>query len=376
MKRKGGKTWKIGLAGCGWISDVYAESLKALPNAEIVGCCASKVENAQNFAKKKDLPRVFRDVREMLWSNEIEVVMVGLPNHLHHPVAIEALKAGKHVVIEKPLALSLEQGQDILQTARQSGRQVAYAENICFIPKYVKAKEIAESGQLGKIRFIKEIEKHDGPHTPWFYKREPAGGGALMDMGCHSIEFARWILGKPEVKSVWAFMDNWMHRPGAHPKPTELEDHAVLHLEFQNGASALLESGWTLKGGMVSEAQLHGTMGVLHCELLQEGAGMKMYTDRSGWKSVDADWHRQNGYPQELAHFLDCLEGGKAPSESAEDGLKVLEIMLAAYYSAGTGKKINLPFKPKGIQYPVDLWKNPPSRLNLESSVGRVNRDE
>lgn len=354
------KRWRLGLVGCGWISEVYAKALAEVPGAEALACCARSQESASAFAERLGIPHPCADWRELVARDDIDVVVVGVPNSLHHAVTVAALEAGKHVVVEKPLAVTLEEARDIVAVSARTGFGVAYAENLCFAPKYVRAKQLVEAGTLGTVRVVKQVEKHDGPHTRWFYEAAQAGGGALLDMGCHSIEFARWLLGKPAVKAVWAHMDTWLH------EDTDLEDHVVLHLEFEGGATALLESGWSLKGGMASTSEIQGTGGVLRASLLQEGAGFQLFTDsgeETGWRAVDADWSRQNGYPQELAHFLDCFERGVRPSESAEDGLAVLEVMLAAYYSAGTGRKVALPFAPEGVKRPVDLWKNPPEGL-------------
>lgn len=361
------RVWKIGLAGCGWISRVFVEAFRSLPNAEVVACCASSSESAERFAAELGIENACADWRDLVAREDVDVITVGTPNVLHHPIAVAALDAGKHVIVEKPLAMSLEEGREIFQRAQQADRVVGYAENLCFAPKYEKAREMLMEGALGKPLVIKHVEKHDGPHSAWFYQRASAGGGALMDMGCHSIELTRWLLGKPTVTAVWAHMATVLHRDGMDPRPTDLEDHAVVHLEFEGGATALLDTGWSLKGGMASRLEIQGSEGVLEADLLGDGTGMKVFREDTvppGWQPVDADWHRENGYPQELAHFLGCMETGQAPRESAADGLAVLEIMLAAYHSAFTGRKVSLPFRPKNITHPVDLWTSPPASLD------------
>ncbi len=362
------KKWKIGIIGCGWIGGVHCDAAKMLPNAEVVACCDTNRERAESFAKARRLPKFYTDHKALLEDREIEVVITGIPNFLHHKIATDAMTAGKHVIIEKPLAMSLEECESLIETSKRTGKVIGYAEELCFVPKFARAKELVEGGSLGKVMFVKQIEKHEGPYSRWFFEPDMAGGGITIDMGCHSIEFARWFLGKPKVKSVWSTMSTWLHKPGLHENVTEEEDHVIIHLEFEGGATALLESSWTLKGGMDSRTEIHGTSGVLYADLLQSGMGMKLYTDKGikgeesstkGWSHPDVDWNFQNGYPHELAHFLHCMETGKTPIESAEDGLAVMEIMLACYYSAGTGNKVELPFRPKGIKRPIDLWKNP-----------------
>jgi myo-inositol 2-dehydrogenase / D-chiro-inositol 1-dehydrogenase len=354
------KCWRLGIIGCGWVGAVHADAIRTLPNAEVVACSASRLERAERFATAKNIPRAFGDYRRVLELPEVDAVIVGTPNHLHHRMTLDALDAGKHVIVEKPLAMTLEECEAIVLRAAEARRIVAYAEELCFLPKFVHTKSLADSGAIGTVRLVKQIEKHEGPHSRWFYEPDQAGGGIAMDMGCHSIEFARWFLGKPAVKRVWSHMDTWLHREGLHKDVTDEEDHCVIHLEFEGGATALLESAWTLKGGMDSRTEVHGTKGVLYADLLQQGMGMRMFSEAgAGWSYPDWEWNWQNGYAQELAHFLKCMETGERPIESAEDGLAVLEILLACYQSAGTGAKVDLPFRPRGVKRPIDLWRKP-----------------
>ena len=362
---------RVGLVGCGWICGVYADSFAEVPDAQVVACCAGHPERARAFADARGIPHACASWEELVAREDVDLVAVGSPNRLHHPVAMAALAAGKHVVVEKPLAVTLEQCQQIADEASARGLLAGYAENLCFAPKYEKVRDLITSGELGRVHHVRQLEKHGGPHTRWFYE-DDAAGGALFDMGCHSIELVRWLLGKPAVTAVWAHMATVVH-------DTELDDHCVIHLEFASpegserpatdrdapGPTALLEAGWSLEGGMVSDLHVQGTAGVASASLLGDGMGLRAFTERGeerGWRAVDVDWHRANGYPQQLAHFVRCARTGETPIESAADGVAVMEFMLAAYESAGTGRKVSLPFRPAGVARPVDLWKRPRGR--------------
>jgi predicted dehydrogenase len=196
---------------------------------------------------------------------------------------------------------------------------------------------------------VTQREAHAGPYSPWFFTREEAGGGVLMDMACHSIECVRWLLGKPRVVRVSARIAT------LDPARGSLDDHSVVWLEFENGASATCEASWVLQGGMQSRLEIWGTRGTLDVDLLRE-TGMRQYAGER-WSAAHADYLSDNGYPQELAHFLDCFRTGRTPDESGEDGLAVLEILCAAYASAREGRAIELPFRPEGVRYAVDLWR-------------------
>jgi predicted dehydrogenase len=159
----------------------------------------------------------------------------------------------------------------------------------------------------------------------------------------------RWLLGKPAVTAVTARLDRTRHR-----ERTRLEDHAVIHLEFESGTTATCEASWALLGGMQSTLEIWGDAGTLQIDLLQ-GTGLRQFRD-GAWSTPATDWVVDNGYPQELSHFLECFASGREPSENGADGLAVLEILYAAYASAREGRTIALPFQPEGVERAVDLW--------------------
>ena len=180
-----------------------------------------------------------------------------------------------------------------------------------------------------------------------------------MDMGCHAVECVRWLLGKPAVRAVSAQIATLRHQQG-----TPLDDHAVLQLEFAGGVRALCESSWVLRGGMQSRLEIWGSEGVLEVNLLQ-GTGLRLHLEREsagapgGWSTPMVDGVSENGYPQELSHFLQCFREGKEPEESGEDGLRVMEILCAAYTSSREARAVALPYDPPPHERAFDLWRAP-----------------
>jgi len=350
-------TLGIGLIGTGWVSDVHARALLQTPGARLVAVTSRNRERGQAFAQKFGIVRVYTDHRAMLADHELDVICVGVPNNLHEPVVLDAAAAGKHVICEKPLATNLDEGERMVAACKKAGVMLGLAVELCFVPKFVRAKQIAESGALGNVYQVHQRVQHGGPHSPWFYTRDEAGGGILMDMGCHAIEVTRYVLGYPKPTAVYARMANHLH------PDSELEDHCILIVEFETGVTAMLEPSWALKGGMESHLNLFGTKGVLYVDLLR-GTGMRMFSEQGmpgdvdsvRWSTPDADWLWSNGYPQEMDHFLRCALSGDKPRVSGEDGLVELEISLAAYHSAATGERVTFPFRPRGVERAVDLW--------------------
>jgi len=183
-----------------------------------------------------------------------------------------------------------------------------------------------------------------------------------MDMGCHAIEFFRWMLGRPPIKSVYAQMGTYVHKD-----KTRGDDNALIIIEFANGIVALAEESWTKQGGMDDRAEVHGSKGVAFADLLHgnaietySAAGYDYAVEKAGstqgWSFTIYEEEWNYGFHQEMAHFVDCVQNDKQPIVTGEDGRAVLEVIFAAYESARTGAKVTLPFKTKAKK-PIDLWK-------------------
>ena len=373
----------IGLVGSGFISWVHYKAMKDNPKAKIVAHADIDTVRGKGFIEEYGIPKTYDSHEKLVADPEVDVIVVGVPNDLHYRVTMDALNAGKHVICEKPLALTLEDAREMVATAEAKGLVLGYAEELCFAPKYKEAKRLLESGGIGEPYSVRQCEKHDGPYSPWFFRRETAGGGITMDMGCHAIETIRWVLGKKKVTAVTAHMStvSWDMKkvlskfggvdPVLDAQEKPLEDNVIVLMDFEGGILGQAESSWALQGGMDSTLELFGTEGVVHADILK-GSWLRAYSEKGfpdmwepnqGWCHPSWEWDLNNGYPQEDDHFLDCMLNGTTPIETGQDGFDVLEIMLAAYHSAGTGQKVTLPFRPKGVERPVDLWLNPRPEL-------------
>jgi len=353
---------QVGLIGSGFVSTIHAESLARVPRAEMVAVASATTEHAAAFAARHGIARHFSDYRQMLERAELDLVVIGAPNDLHCQMTLDCAAAGKHVLVEKPLCLNLAEADRMIAACRHAGVKLMYAEELCFAPKYVRLKQLLDSGALGSPVLLKQSEKHDGPHAAHFWDVERAGGGVTMDMGCHAIEFFRWMLGRPKIASVYAQMSTSVH----HAR-TRGDDNAILIMEFENGVTALAEESWTKLGGMDDRAEVHGSQGVAYANLLQ-GNSILTYSSTGydyavekagstrGWSFTMYEELWNYGFPQEMAHFVDCVLDDRTPAVTGEDGRAVLEALFAAYESAGTGRKVTLPFATSAAR-PIDLWR-------------------
>ena len=357
---------RVGIVGSRFQADCIAGAVKAVPEeAELVAVASPTKGNAADFAKRHGVTNAYTDYRDLLRDKQVELISITAPNNLHAQITIDAAKAGKHVVCEKPLCITLEEADAMIDACQKAGVLLLYAEELFFAPKYVKAKQMADEGAFGRVHLVKQGEKHSGPHSAWFWDVAQSGGGAVMDLGCHGIAFCWWFLGKPRVKSVYSHMSQQVQRDRAQG-----EDEAITIIEFENGALGVVENSWNRPGGMDDSIEIFGDKGQTYADMLM-GNALPTYSEvgfgyavekaatTKGWSYPVFEEHWNYGFPQEMRHFARCVRGKETPIADGETGRVVQEVLYAAYASAGQGKKIALPFRPKGVKKPIDLWKNP-----------------
>lgn len=353
------KKIKVGIIGSGFISCIHVRSLKSVSDAEVIACSSIDEEGLKKFTKKYEIPYSFIDYRKILEMDEIDVVCLGVPNNLHLQMTLDCAAAGKHIICEKPLCNNLKDADLMINTCKEAGVKLMYVEQYCFAPKYVKLKELCQSGSLGKIYSIKHSQKHDGPHSAWFWDVEKTGGGVVMDMGCHTFGFLRWLTDNAEVESIYSEMGTYMHKD-----KTKGEDNAITIIKFKGGVIGVSEVSWAKKGGYDDRAEVYGLEGISFADM---SSSLKTYSEIGfeyvsekapislGWSYPIFEEEWQSGFPQMFAHFIDCIKNNKRPLFTGEDGKAVLEMVYVAYASAREGKKIKLPFRSNAPK-PIDLW--------------------
>ena len=359
---------RVALFGAGFIADIHAESYhRFVPDAELVAVYSRTENHARAFAEKHAIARWSTDLEESLGRTDYDVADICLPNHLHARVTIAAAAAGKHVSLEKPFCLTLEEADAMIAACEAHDCKLMYAEELCFAPKYERVRQLVGEGAVGSIYYLRQCEKHSGPHSDWFYDLNLSGGGALMDMGCHGFAWFRWMLGADaRPLSVYATMQTGL----IHGARTRCEEHSLSVVEFHGGAVGIIENSWAKLGGMDDRIEVHGTGGVVYADLFMGnsaltysgkgyGYAMEKAGSTQGWTFTTFEEAFNQGYPQELKHFIDCVRHDTAPLTTGEDGRAVLEMLNAAYHSARIGQKVALPFRPR-VSKPIDLWLGMP----------------
>jgi myo-inositol 2-dehydrogenase / D-chiro-inositol 1-dehydrogenase len=352
------ETVRVGLVGSGFVTSIHYEALRCLPGAQVVGVASPSPGHAERFAAERGIAHHFSDLRALLDLRELDMVVLGLPNDRHCEAACLAAQAGKHVVVEKPMAMNLAECDRMIAACERAGVMLGYAEELCFAPKYVRLKQLIEEGAFGKIHLVKQSEKHDGPHTDWFFDTQRSGGGVTFDMGCHAVEFFRWLLGggsqtgKAQMRTAYAQMGTYVHGG-----KTNGDDEAVLLLTFEGGAVGLAEESWNKPGGMDDRAEVFGSDGQAYADLLHGnslrafsrcgyGYAVEKAGSTAGWSFPIYQEIWNYGFPQEMEHFVSCVRTGSQPSENGHDGRAVVEAVFALYESAA-----------QGALRPIDHWR-------------------
>jgi predicted dehydrogenase len=358
----------VGLIGSGFVSAIHLEALRRVPGAHVVAVASPSPGHAEALAGERGIPHHFTDYRQLLDLKDIDLVVLGIPNDLHCEATCRAAEAGKHVVVEKPMALNVAECDRMIAACERAGVILGYAEELCFTPKYLRLKQLIDEGALGRIYLVKQSEKHDGPHAGWFFDTRRSGGGVTFDMGCHAIEFFRWLLGgvasgvKARIQSVYARMATYVHAD-----KTDGDDEAILLLDFEGGALGMAEESWNKPGGMDDRAEVFGSEGQAYADLLH-GNALRAFSRRGygyavekagstvGWSFPIYEEIWNYGFPQEMEHFVTCVRRGEQPSENGHDGRAVVEAIHALYASAAQGRRIHLPFASEAVR-PIDHWK-------------------
>ena len=332
---------RIAMLGTGLIADFYAMALHGQRGRDrIVTTFSRSRERGGAFAARWSIPTSTTSLDEAIGHPEVDVVVVALPNHLHEDAVTRAAAAGKAVLCTKPLARSAEEARNILDTVERAGIFAGYLEDLVYTPKTLKAAAAVRRGAIGDVTWVRSREAHPGPHSAWFWDARQAGGGAIIDLGCHCIEIIRTFVGKgnrPVEVMCWA--DTLVH-------PIEAEDNAIVLVRFESGAIGQLEVSWTFRGGMDLRDEVAGTEGTIRLdhflrtgfELYSGGGGGGYVAEKveatQGWLFPVGDEVVELGYVDMFTDMFTALDTGGAPRETFYDGYVVNAVMDAAYRSA------------------------------------------
>ena len=346
------KSHKITMLGTGLIGMFYTKTLHDHRGADRVHTVYSRSsDRAKTFAKEWDIPNATDSMEEAINDSETDIVVIGIPNHLHSKAIKLAAAAGKAILCTKPLAMNAAEALELLEIVEKAGVFHGYLEDLCYPPKTLKALASVQQGAIGQVIWTRAREAHPGPHSDWFWDPSQSGGGAIIDMGCHCIEIGRNYIGKnvrPIEAMCWA--DTLV-------KPIKAEDNAIALIKYETGAVSQIEVSWTFRGGMELKDEVAGTEGSIRIdhwlktgfEMFSAGGTGEYVAEKAesdtGWMFPVGDEVHALGYQHMFTDMLDSLDQAKEPMETFYDGYVVNAIMDACYASAKSKKweTIDLP---------------------------------
>ncbi len=334
---------RIAMLGSGFIGRFYAESIQGQRSRDkIVSIYSRREESAKKFAQDYNCEHWTTSMEASIAHPGVDIVCIALPNNLHEAAVMLCCKYKKAVITTKPLGRNATEAKRMLEAVEAAGIFNGYLEDLVYTPKFLKAYESVKNGALGRILWAKSRETHPGPHSDWFWDIEQAGGGCILDLGCHCVEIARSFIGK-DIKPVevmcWA---------DTQVKPIDAEDHAIGLVKYENGAIGQFEVSWTFRGGLDLRDEVMGTEGTIWTNTFLR-TGLEMFTtgkgadyvaekaeSNTGWLFPVGDELNELGYNHMFADMFNAMEKGLAPQETFYDGYVVNAILDAAYRSAKT----------------------------------------
>ncbi len=351
------KTVRTGVIGCG-AGAFHVEAYAGEARADLVALAGLDTARCRELASKHGIGRIYRDYQELLADPEVDAVSLALPNNLHMPVAIAALEAGKHVLVEKPLALNAEEGQRMVDAAERAGKVLAIAFNRRYRQDVQLVQRHIAAGNFGDIYYAKAfwMRRAGIPgFGTWFSSKAMAGGGSLIDLGVHVLDMALYMMGNPKVTSVSAQTFSEMGRRGkgawqgarfhTGDVPFEVDDMAVAFLRLENGAILNMETSWAAYTSAKDDfgVSLMGTNGGAEIEVHDYALvdTLRVISDFEGVPTVSRPrLMPTSGHGEIVKQFVAKILDGTDGVPTGREGLDRARIVDAIYRAASEGREV------------------------------------
>ncbi len=343
----------FGIVGTGMIAQFHAQAIEAIAGAKVVGCFDMAAERAQAFAEKNGC-LAYSVLEEMLANQEIDIITICTPSGAHRDPAVAAARAGKHVLVEKPLEITLERCDEIINACEENNVQLGAILPSRFSGANLELKKAIEAGRFGTLTLADMYVKwwrtqayYDSGGWRGTWKLD--GGGAYMNQAIHNVDLLYWFMG--DIAQVCGMTDTLAH------ERIEVEDTGAAVVRFKNGAIGTLEATTSAYPGLLKKVEIHGTEGSAIIEqdsiLLwdfkdskpedAEILGKYAKTSESTGGASDPSAISFIGHQKQFEEFIAAIEAGKTPAIDGYQGRKSVELILAIYQSSWEGKRIDLP---------------------------------
>ncbi len=322
---------RFAIYGCGVISKTHALALGDVEGAQLIGCADVNPASAQAFAENYQI-RIFEDWNALITSPDVDAVCICTPSGTHAPLAIEALNAGKHVVLEKPMALTTAQCDEIIAAAEKTHTKITVIAQLRTEPDIIRAKELLDEGAFGKVTIVQlhmcYFRSPSYYANSWRGTKAMDGGGAVMNQGIHGIDILQYLLGP--VKNVRSIVRTLMH-------DIEVEDSAVAAVEFESGAIGVITASTVTKPGYDREINIYGTRGGVE---FKEGTIVRLMIDGEAQPCKEFVPDGKAGsnlllnyapHAKQLQLFVRAINGEDVVYPNQFDGRRAVELVETIY---------------------------------------------
>ncbi|MEN6356167.1 MAG: Gfo/Idh/MocA family oxidoreductase [Armatimonadota bacterium] len=339
--------YAFGIIGAGNVASLHAEAISRIEQARFVGATAIPFDAARSFAEKHDA-RAYKSVDDIAADPDIDIVTICTPSGLHAGQAVKLLESGKHVIVEKPLAISLDGADAVIDAANRTGMKLGVVSQRRYDPALAAIKSAVDRGQFGKlvllnghVHYYRESDYYSSSN--WRGTWNMDGGGALMNQGIHAVDLIRWIGGP--VKSIYSNARTLHH-------DIEVEDTLVASLEFENGTLGTIEATTCAYPGLHVRIEIMGDAGtaiiedsdVVYWKLKDEAPCPILSKDSSIGSGANSPMaFSAAGHIAQFEDFISAVDEDRKPAIDGIEGRKAVEIVLGAYASSRAGKPISLP---------------------------------
>ena len=345
----------FGIVGCGMIANFHAKAIEKIRGAKIVACYDTYAPGAQRFSKANGCT-AYEDLKDMLADPNVDVINICTPSGAHMEPAVAAANAGKHVVVEKPLEITLKRCDKIIDACKKNKVKLCTILPSRFSGANMELKKAIDDGRFGKltlgdtyVKWYRSQEYYDSGGWRGTWKLD--GGGAFMNQAIHNVDLLYWFMG--DIAEISAVTDTRAH------KRIEVEDVGAACVRFKNGAIGVLEATTCAYPGLLKKTEIHGMEGSVIVEqddvLLwdfaksnrRDASIRKKYAKKEGSSGGAADPSAISfaGHQAQLKDFIQAIENNRAPQIDGHEGRKSVEIILAIYKASWSGRAVQLPLK-------------------------------
>ncbi len=339
---------RVGIIGGGWPGTMHARGYAAAGGFKIVAVADLIPDRRRQLMAEHQIPREYAEAEHLIADKDIQAVSVCLPNYLHAPVALAAIRAGKHVVCEQPPAMTAHEARRMADAAAKHSRVLLYAAQRRFGGHERAAKLAISKGYVGEayhVRVVWTRTRGIPLGTGWFTHKEKSGGGALIDMGSQMLDLAWHLLGQPKPTAAFGLGYRRFSELVPQPIPFDVDDQAFAIVRFENSKSIELAVSWALNQPQQQNGtacRVYGTAGAIEVYTPQGAVLYRDFRPNGECRENPLKPPKTTHHPALMRHFRDCIASRATPIPGGSEGVILMQVLQAIYQSNELGRSVSL----------------------------------